>query len=105
MTPDSLTLRDRNLAHLLEEEIQDQRHVREQSIGEPEEGLRVHYHLFEKLMVRIPFFEGNCYQPSQVFRTKFFDALSLSSISSPDDSERAKLTAARQYLVEDLLLL
>ena len=51
MALDSLTLRDGNLEYLLQKIVEGKRHVRKQSIGEPEEGLRVHYNLFEKMMI------------------------------------------------------
>jgi hypothetical protein len=56
-------------------------------------------------MMRIPLLIGNCYRPGQILLTKLFDALSLRSIASPNDGERTKRTTARQYSVEDFLLL
>jgi hypothetical protein len=77
----------------------------QQPIGKPEERLRVHHDSFKKMMVRIQLLNGNCDRPGQILFTKVFDALSLRSLASRYDGERTKLTTARQYLIEDLLLL
>src|ERR1700737_1598980 len=105
MAVDSLTLRNRNLSHLLKEEIDDQRNVGKQSIGKPEEGFRVHYDLFEKVVMRMPLLNGNRLWRLQILLPKFLDAFALIGVPSPHDGDGTKLAGACQHLLEDSLLL